>query len=267
MDIHDQVLLSEKLEMKVKERTKLLEESNAELEQFAHISSHDLQEPLRKIQTFAHLIKDDDFESLSENSRRYLGKIILTSERMTKLLKDLLKFTKISQQEPESIIDLNQVIQHIREDLELSMLQHQVSLSVSQLPTIEGRPLQIKQLFYNIISNSIKYRTPDLLAVISITCNKFERNPVVKDLPARSYWEIVVKDNGIGFDQQYAEQIFTVFQRLHTRSAYEGTGIGLAIARKVVANHRGAIFAISSPGNGAEFHIVLPAMSESSEGL
>lgn len=262
MDIHDQVLLNENLERKVKERTKLLEQSNAELEQFAHISSHDLQEPLRKIKTFAHIIKDEDYDSLAENGKRYLDKIILTSERMTNLVKDLLKFTKINQREPEVLVDLNELIRQIREDLELSISQNEVTLSLGELPTIKGRPLQIKQLFYNLISNSIKYRRPDLHPAISITCIKFIDNVSLKNLPQRFYWEIIIKDNGIGFDQKYAEQIFTVFQRLHTRSAYEGTGIGLAIARKVVANHSGEIFAVSSPGNGAEFHIILPAVHE-----
>jgi PAS domain S-box-containing protein len=263
-DIHDQVLLNEELERKVKERTKLLEETNAELEQFAHISSHDLQEPLRKIQTFAHIVKDDGSHLLSENHKRYIDKIISTSSRMSKLLKDLLSFTKINQQEPESVVNLNNIIHQIKEDLELALVQSGTSLFSVDLPTIKGRPLQIKQLFYNLINNSIKYRKTDQAPTISISCSKLDtkKRKTYENLEDTNHWEIIIKDNGIGFDQRYADQIFTVFQRLHARTSYEGTGIGLAIARKVVTNHCGEIFAISSPGNGAEFHLILPAICE-----
>lgn len=260
-DIHDQVMLKEELERKVTERTKLLEEANEELEQFAHISSHDLQEPLRKIQTFAHMVRDDDHGQFTDQARRYLEKIITTSSRMSKLIKDLLSYSKINQHEPESILSLNSVVQQIQEDLELAIAQTGAVINTDILPSIKARPLQIRQLFYNIISNSIKYKKPDAAPFITIKCAVLgnETRQRFKNLTDAEYWEIVVADNGIGFEQKYADQIFTVFQRLHNRSAYDGTGIGLAIANKVVTNHRGEIFAVSSPGNGAEFHIILPA--------
>lgn len=263
-DIHDQVVANEELERKVKERTRLLEETNAELEQFAHISSHDLQEPLRKIQTFAHIVRDEGADQVNENIRRYIDKIISTSTRMSKLLKDLLSFTKINQQEPEATINLNDIVQQIKEDLELALSQSQATIIFDNLPSIKGRPLQLKQLFYNLINNSVKYRKADQPPVISISCTMLDsgKRKTFKTLEDTDYWEIVIKDNGIGFDQKYASQIFTVFQRLHSRSSYEGTGIGLAIARKVITNHGGEIFAISSPGNGAEFHLILPALCE-----
>lgn len=263
-DIHDQVVANENLERKVKERTKLLEESNAELEQFAHISSHDLQEPLRKIQTFAHIVKDELAEFSNENARRYVEKIISTSTRMSKLLKDLLSFTKINQQEPQTTVDLNEIISQIREDLELAFVQNNATLTCENLPVIKGSPAQLKQLFYNLINNSIKYRKADEAPHVSISCSMMEaeKRKTYKNLDNTEYWEIVVKDNGIGFDQRYASQIFTVFQRLHSHSSYEGTGIGLAIAKKVVINHSGEIFAISSPGKGSEFHLMLPAITK-----
>lgn len=261
-DIHDQVLRTEDLERKVRERTKELEETNAELEHFAHISSHDLQEPLRKIQIFSHIVKDEGGHLLNEHLNRYMDKIINTSHRMSKLLKDLLSFTKINQHEAEAMINLNETIAHIREDLELVIQQNQAKIQVEDLPVIKARPMQIRQLFYNLVNNALKFRKPEVTPVVSIRCQALasDHKPKFKHLdPNTDYWEFVVQDNGIGFEQRYADQIFQVFQRLHTRAAYEGTGIGLAIARKIVTNHGGEIYAIASVGEGAEFHIILPA--------
>lgn len=261
-DVHDQVLRTEDLERKVRERTKELEETNAELEHFAHISSHDLQEPLRKIQIFSHIVKDEGGHLLNEHLNRYMDKIINTSHRMSKLLKDLLSFTKINQHEGEVMINLNETIAHIREDLELVIQQNQAKIQVEDLPVIKARPMQIRQLFYNLVNNALKFRKPEITPVVSIRCQELspDHKPKFKHLdPNTDYWEFVVQDNGIGFEQRYADQIFQVFQRLHTRAAYEGTGIGLAIARKIVTNHRGEIFAIASAGEGAQFHIILPA--------
>lgn len=262
-DIHEQVLLTENLERKVSERTRILEEKNAELENFAHISSHDLQEPLRKIQIFAHILKDGDMDLADEAVNRYIDKIISTSARMSKLIRDLLNFTRIDQREELQLLDLKDVMHQIMEDLEVVISQNTVTIEVSDLPVIEARPLQMKQLFYNMITNSIKFRKPDTPPRISITSQKFDKERCAKTgnlLPDTDYHEIIIKDNGIGFDQKYADQIFTVFQRLHSKSAYEGTGIGLSIAKKVAANHGGEVFAISSIGQGAEFHVILPQM-------
>lgn len=260
-DIHDQVKIREELEQKVRDRTKLLEETNAELEQFAHISSHDLQEPLRKIQTFSHIISDELAEGSADNEtvKKYIDKIIKTSSRMSKLLKDLLNYSKIDQQEPLTVINLRDVMDEILDDLEVAITRSNATVTINPLPVLNARHLQIKQLFYNIINNSLKYKKPGVPPSILIYCQKFlQSNNRFKGLQGSDYWQITVKDNGIGFDQKYADQIFTVFQRLHTRSGYEGTGIGLAIAKKVVTNHGGEIFAASSVGNGSEFHVILP---------
>lgn len=267
-DIHEQILLTENLERKVKERTRVLEEKNAELEQFAYISSHDLQEPLRKIQTFAHILRDEGTRLPADTFDRYIGKIITTSGRMSRLIKDLLNFTRIDQREEPQLLDLNDVIYHILEDLEVVINQNGAKIQSGDLPVIQGRALQIKQLFYNIITNSIKFRKPETPPRISITSRLLDHETSEKTkhlFPGTAYHEIIIKDNGIGFDQKYADQIFTVFQRLHTKTAYEGTGIGLSIAKKVITNHGGDIFALSTPGEGSEFHLILPQTNIDSE--
>lgn len=260
-DIHDQVLHAENLEKKVRERTRSLEEANAELEQFAYVSSHDLQEPLRKIHTFAHLVREHSLEGLDANGKKYIDKIIMTSTRMSKLLKDLLNYTKIHHDQHIERVNLSEVINSIREDLELLMTQKDGAINVGELPVLDGHHSQIKQLFYNLVNNALKFARPDVPPVVTITAEKFIPQSVSEHSllsVGRPYWKIIVRDNGIGFDQKYADQIFTIFQRLHSHSSYEGTGIGLAICRKIVTNHKGEIFAMSSAGHGAEFHIILP---------
>lgn len=228
------------------------------------MSSHDLQEPLRKIQTFADLIMENANDSLDERSRTYLGKIITTATRMTKLLKDLLNFSKLHHNEGLTAVDIGEVVSGIREDLELVISQNAAEIRIeSELPTLPGYQPQLKQLFYNLINNSLKFRSPDRLPLIRMSSRIVRADELMrfKDLdPDGDYWEVIISDNGIGFEQKYADQIFTIFQRLHGRSNFEGTGIGLAICRKVVSNHQGLIYALSTPGQGAEFHVLLPAI-------
>ena len=261
-DIHDQVLLADNLEKKVRERTRSLEEANEELEQFAYITSHDLQEPLRKIHTFAGLFKDINYPSLDNGSKKYLDKIIDTATRMSRLLKDLLSFTKLHHNEGRTSVDLTELMNAIREDLELTVSQTNAEIRVEPLPSIEGHISQLRQLFYNLISNALKFHSPHRRPEVVISAKILAMEDIKEEWglqEEKEYYQITVKDNGIGFDQKYAEQIFTIFQRLHGRNAFEGTGIGLAIARKVVSNHGGVIFAESTPGEGTKFHVVLPA--------
>ena len=260
-DIHQQVLVTEELEKKVRERTRQLEERNAELAQFVHVSSHDLQEPLRKIKTFSNMIKDESYELLAPNSKHFLDKILTTSERMSRLLKDLLNFNSLRGDIDLEDVKIAAVINHVREDLELIIAQKDAFLEVDKMPSVKGNLSEIKQLFNNLISNSLKYMAAGTRPHIRITAHEMS----VEDLQrypnlstSTSHVEIVVKDNGIGFEQQYADQIFSLFQRLHGRSDYEGNGVGLAICKKIVVNHGGEINAISQPGQGAEFHIILP---------
>lgn len=261
-DIHDQVLLTEELERKVKERTITLEAANAELEQFAHVSSHDLQEPLRKIRTFSELLKDNAYHLLDDSSRRYLDKINTTAERMSNSLKALLNYTSMQRREKFIMVDLDDVVKHVLVDLELLIQQKNATIIKDQLPVINAAPVQMQQLFYNLINNALKFSKPEVPPVVTITSNNFEGSALVQKFPqldhSTTYCEIIIRDNGIGFHQQYAEKIFSIFQRLHKKTEYEGTGIGLSLVKRVVHNHKGEVYAFSGEDEGAAFHILLP---------
>ena len=261
-DIHDQVLLTEELEKKVKERTRSLELANTELEQFAHVSSHDLQEPLRKIRTFAEMLKDNIYENTDPDSKRYMDKITATAERMSDSLKALLNFTRMQHSNNYAEVDLNKTISQILTDLELLIEQKEAKVIVEPLPVIKAVPIQMQQLFYNLLHNALKFSKQDEKPLLEIRSRRLLEEEILK-YPLlqhfKEYHEITVKDNGIGFDQQYSEKIFMIFQRLHSRSEIEGTGIGLALAKKVVKNHGGEIMAHSKPGEGTCFRIILPA--------
>lgn len=260
-DIHDQILLTEELERKVKERTHSLEVSNSELEQFAHVSSHDLQEPLRKIRTFAELLKGDSYDDLGDNSKKYLDKISTTAERMSASLKALLNFTRLRREDNFASVNLNETAAQVLVDLELMITQKNARVDVGTLPVINAVPIQMQQLFYNLINNALKFSQNDIAPSIEIRSRQLMEEELVR-FPQlqhfKEYHEIVVKDNGIGFDQKYAEQIFTIFQRLHPQTKYEGTGIGLSLVKKVVSNHGGEILVQSKQNEGTIFYIILP---------
>jgi PAS domain S-box-containing protein len=257
----------ELLEKRVHERTAEiksanfnLQRTNAELEQFAYITSHDLQEPLRKIRTFTEML-EASLGSISSKSKGYLDKISASSTRMRKLIRDVLHYSRLIT--PEQIftkVDLHAVIWQVVDDYELIIREKNVKISIQQLPVIEANPLQINQLFSNLLSNALKFNTgeaPEL--TISATLLDTGSHILPEGLnPSLSYCLIEFKDNGIGFDMQYAEQIFTIFQRLHTKTQYAGTGIGLALCKKIVLNHHGSITAHSENGEGAAFRIILP---------
>ncbi|WP_018615600.1 PAS domain-containing sensor histidine kinase [Segetibacter koreensis] len=270
MDITDEKRSAETLEQKIRERTKELQEanellarSNNELEQFADVASHDLKEPLRKIRTFNQMIKSESYEILSDRSRMHLDKSSESAERMTAFLNALLEYTQLKKEEQFINVDLNVTLSDVLNDLELVISEKSASISVEPLPAITGVPHQLHQLFYNLINNALKFSKSGIPPLIEITVKdidfKDEENTTYKK--EKKYTEIIVKDNGIGFDQKYAEQIFTIFKRLHGKTAYGGTGIGLALCKKVALNHGGDIFASSTPDNGAAFHIILPVIS------
>ncbi len=238
-----------------------LERSNNDLEQFAYIASHDLQEPLRKIQFFVE--KLDKTMTGDDSSRLYFEKIQKASSRMNTLIQDLLDFSRISQdnQHTEST-DLNAVINIIKNDLELLVQQKSAVLNIDELPVIEAVPVQMRQLFQNIIGNALKFSQKDRSPVINISSKKLSS----KELSAypgldqhTDHYCITIQDNGIGFNQQYAEQIFVIFQRLNDLASYGGTGIGLALCKKIVEQHHGDISATSKENEGATFYIILPA--------
>ena len=266
LDITEEKMAKEELERLVSERTKelklmnkQLQRSNSDLAQFASVASHDLQEPLRKVQMYCDriLAYPDD----SEVYLKFLPRIISASARMSQLIKDVLHYALISDGTNElQEIDLNFIFDNVLSDLEVSVSEKGVVLNADLLPKIKGNTSQIQQLFANIISNSIKFSSAK--PVINITSRILRKNEVLSRYKniheAHSYVELKFKDNGIGFDQKYAQQVFEIFQRLQNRSAYSGTGIGLAICKKIVENHHGLINVESAPEIGTTFTVLLP---------
>jgi PAS domain S-box-containing protein len=254
-DITDQVMARRQIEGMVSERTRELaeanrnlERSNAELSQFAYIASHDLQEPIRKVAIYADILRE---HVAAQEPNNYLKKIITASERMQTLVRDILAYSEVSKQSPVfELVDLQVVIQGLLSEFDLRIEQTGAHITSTDLPVIDAIPLQMVQLFGNLLSNALKYIKPGVAPVITITATAEGNN-----------YHIQFRDNGIGFEQQYAGQIFSIFQRLHRKAQYSGTGIGLALCKKIVENHRGQIFATGAPGEGANFHIILPLIN------
>ena len=270
-DITQQVMAMQRVEELVAERTaelaeanKHLQRSNAELAQFAYIASHDLQEPLRKISTYSQMLESSLGNELSEKSKSYFTKMHASSSRMLTLIRDVLAYSQLSTtRNLLEKVDLNLIVENVKTDFELLIEQKHATIKAEELPVLEAIPLQMSQLFTNLISNALKFIRPDVAPVINISVVKMNRSEV-KVLPALDlnvpYYRITFEDNGIGFEQEYAEQIFNIFQRLHLKTAYEGTGIGLALCRKIAQNHHGDIYAESKKNKGATFNVILPAV-------
>ncbi|MBV4359623.1 PAS domain-containing sensor histidine kinase [Pinibacter aurantiacus] len=267
MDIQATKLAHEDLERIVAERTRdlqeandLLEKSNAQLEQFAYVSSHDLQEPLRKIQTFSDLVLQK-IDEPGFDGKLYIQKVISSAERMSVLIEDLLNFSRINKMDEKfETVDLNKVLENVVNDFEVVVDQKNATIIKNLMPRIKAIPIQMNQLFFNLIGNALKFS--DENPVIEISARVLPREEL-KSYPLlqssnRNYVELIFKDNGIGFDQSYAEQIFMIFQRLNDKKKYTGTGIGLAVCKKIVENHNGVIKAEGKRGVGAKFTIVLP---------
>ncbi|RYY85690.1 MAG: PAS domain S-box protein [Chitinophagaceae bacterium] len=256
-DITEVKEFAAELTRQVEERTQALqaansalERQNAELEQFAYVSSHDLQEPLRKIRMFADYIRDQEWEQLSEVSRSRFDKISASADRMSRSLRDLLEYASLDRVEHREPVDLNEVLQQVLQDLELAIVQTGAHIEHDTLPTLSAIPLQMHQLLYNLVNNALKFVRPDVVPRIRVSCTEVQEGD-------KRLYEIRVADNGIGFSPQYAQKIFTIFQRLHDRSTYTGSGIGLAICKKVAENHGGSIRAEGRPGEGATFVVRL----------
>jgi PAS domain S-box-containing protein len=254
IDVTYQVIARHKIEEVVTERTRELaeanqhlERSNGELRQFAYITSHDLQEPLRKISTYASLLEEDP--GMGGAARGWLGKIVAASGRMQNLIRSVLSYSELSRQAPGyEPVDLNKIVGDAVTEFDLLIEQKSAIIRVEALPTIDAIPLQMSQLFGNLLSNALKYTQAEKPPVISISCHQEGRA-----------FHIDVSDNGIGFSPEYADQIFSIFKRLHRKEEFSGTGIGLAMCKKIIENHGGSITAASAPGEGATFHIALPA--------
>jgi PAS domain S-box-containing protein len=267
INIQKQKTLMEELEKRVEERTSQLKEanrlltaSNKELEQFAYVASHDLQEPLRKTQTFIGLIAQTD-HSLNERTQLYLQKIHNSSERMMNLVKDLLSHSNIDARHSFTAVDLNEVLANISTDLELVIIQKRAIIRNEALPVIDAIPLQMHQLFFNLINNALKFSKPTGSPVITISCEQLREDQLEKFPALRKntrYHLMKFRDNGIGFNQVYATKIFDIFQRLHDRQVFQGSGIGLALCKKIIENHGGVIYAESRENEGACFYLILP---------
>jgi PAS domain S-box-containing protein len=260
--------LAGELDTRVQERTRDLQraneslaKSNAELAQYAYVASHDLQEPLRKIRVFSSMLEEK--ANLDESSAQLLGRIISSSGRMSQLINDLLEFSRLlNAGKSMQRTDLNEVLRNVLQDFELSIHEKDAQIDADVLPTLEAQPLQINQLFNNLISNSLKFARQDTPLRLTIRSRSLTPHEVAAlPLPQGSghnYIELTFSDNGIGFDQHYADQIFEVFKRLHNGQSYPGSGIGLALCRKIVENHNGYLYALSKEGEGTVFHVILP---------
>lgn len=242
------------------EKNIVLEKTNHELAQFAHIASHDLQEPLRKIQTFINLLKVN--WQNNKEARKYFEKIKSSAARMQKLIQDVLNYSSTSLSgEHFADTDLNEVMENIKKDFELRIEEKHALIKCAALPVIKGIPPQLSQLFSNLVSNSLKFCGDN--ARISIKAKKARAKEIEKYPQLdqqKKYYHFIFEDNGIGFDQKYAGQIFEIFQRLHNKETYSGTGIGLALVKKIVENHNGLITATGQPDKGARFDIYLPGL-------
>ncbi len=238
-----------------------LKHSNEELAQYAYVASHDLQEPLRKIQIFSDLLQGD--RTMSARNQELVNKIVGSSARMSQLIRDLLDFSRLLQPDKHfQPVNLDVIVANVCSDYELVAAEKKAEFRMSPMPQLEAVSLQMRQLFYNLIGNSLKFTRPGVAPVVTLTASEALAAEVQQYIrlpqPETTYYKICIADNGIGFEEDYSEKIFEVFKRLHTREAYPGSGIGLALCRRIVANHGGALYSYSTPGKGATFCLLLP---------
>ena len=248
-------------EQNLKKRNLQLKRSNEELESFNRVASHDLQEPLRKIQMFLSRFFETDQDQLSKKGKEYLAKVNKAAERMQSLIVNLLAYSRIDNTNDNfEDVDLNHILNKVLEDLALSVRETGARIRKDQLPVIRGVPFQMEQLFLNLLSNALKYSKPQTQPKIEIRVEEVHRSHISEDFikSSRNYYRITVKDNGIGFDPENAAKIFEVFQRLHQKTEFTGTGIGLAICKKIAENHLGHIHATAELGKGSTFIMYFP---------
>ncbi len=250
-------------QQKLRDQIKLLDDSNKELEQFAYVASHDLQEPLRKITAFSDLLKEQYDGKLEGEGDLYLSRITAAAVRMRRLITDLLEYSRAGRIENEKVtsVKLSKVIAEMLEDYEIAIQDKSAKIDVGKLPKVIGCETEYRQVFQNLISNSLKFSKPSVNPEISITSEQASEE-LINNFPSLdisvNYYLIKVSDNGIGFEKTHVDRIFSIFQRLHGKKEYEGTGIGLSITRKIIEKNGGVIFAESSVGKGSVFSIILP---------
>jgi PAS domain S-box-containing protein len=251
-DIHEQKAFEEELKKQVNQSTQELRRSNEDLLHFANIVSHDLREPVRKIKIFNTLLREQKKAVVNEKAENYISKIDQSTQRMESIIEGILAYSTLdkTQQHIEKI-DLGEVIENIKTDLELIIKEKGAILITSEFPEIEGAPILISQLFYNLIQNALKFSKADEPPRVIITSS-------IVNIDGTDCTEIKIKDNGIGLEPVFAEKIFTAFERLHSKDQYEGNGLGLALCRKIAKRHNGSITAAGQKDNGAEFTVTLP---------
>jgi len=256
--LRDEITSRAKIQIELQRYTRDLERSNEELQEFAYVASHDLQEPLRKIQAFSEHVESEYGTVLGEEGSDYLRRMKNAGERMSRLIRDLLAYSRIGSREIQSVpVDLDELMHDVISDLDIRLKETNGQVTFGELPVIQGDPTQFRQLLQNLVGNALKYHRegvpPEVRLEAELTEEALDWSPM-----SRKMCVLRVTDNGIGFDQKFAAQIFGVFQRLHSRDKYEGTGIGLAICRRIVERHGGTISASSRVGEGSTFTIRLP---------
>lgn len=258
----EDITVRKQAEEKLKKFAARLERSNRELQEFASVASHDLQEPLRKIQAFGDRLKTRCRDALPPEGHDYLERMQSAAARMQTLINDLLMFARVeTTASPFVKVDLGQVAREVASDLETRIEREGARVEICELPVIEADPSQMRQLLQNLIGNGLKYHRKGVPPVVKIHAAVIKERRSHKrpgNHPTSDFSQIMVEDNGIGFDEKYLDRIFMVFQRLHGRKEYEGTGMGLAVCRKIAERHNGSITARSTPGRGSSFIVTLP---------
>jgi signal transduction histidine kinase len=260
--LREEVAVRTKAELAAMQAAQELQRSNRELEQFASVASHDLQEPLRKIQAFGDRLSTLCNGQLGERGNDYLQRILASAARMRKLIDDLLTYSRVaSKAQPFTAVDLNEIAEEVASDLEGRVQDVNGVIEIDKLPHLEADPTQMRQLFQNLIGNALKFHKPGVPPIVRVSAQTVSSPERSNGEPAKesgALCEITIADNGIGFEQVYVDRIFELFQRLHGRDEYQGTGMGLAICRKIVERHSGVITAHSTPGEGSRFTFTLP---------
>lgn len=245
--IENQKMEEKRINKKLKRTLHEMGLKNQELEQFAYIASHDLKEPLRTASSFSKLFEKKYKDALDEKGKMYLSHISGSHERMITLINGLLEYSHIGKEGEREILDCNRLISEVLEDLDQMIKENNAKVTCEKLPVLEGFPTQLKLLFQNLITNAIKFRKKEVNPIIDITAQDNQ-----------NHWEVCVRDNGIGIEEAYYQKIFNIFQRLHTKKEYNGTGIGLAHCKKIVELHGGKIWVSSQPGTGSKFYFSIP---------
>ena len=260
--LREEVLVRQRAEERIARQAEELVRSNAELESFANVASHDLQEPLRKIRAFGDRLVAVGGETLTEEAQEYVARMQDAAGRMSGLITDLLQYARVTTKaQPFAEVSLGKIASEVVSDLEVAIEEAGVKVEVGELPELEAEPLQMRQLLQNLIGNALKFRREDVAPVVRVWGEPVNGLVEEAELPelGEDAWRIFVEDNGIGFEPKYIERIFGVFQRLHSRHEYPGTGIGLAICRKIAERHHGGITAHSTPQQGSTFIVTLPS--------